>query len=361
MHYKLTTNEYSLEFEANQELFDYLGFAERENKNRKFLFVSKVLGKHHPVTPVVMKKVFESMSKLIDSKYLNKHMLVIGMGETATGLGWGIFNEIKNANKLYVHTTRLKLPFEKLLTFNEEHSHAPLHYIYAPQQAKHKIILSKIKHILIIDDEVTTGRTIENLKKQLVSIFPRVQVSSMCIVKWEVKNNLNINQNIKALEYPQFFLPPKTKVVHNYTSFKKEELSIIKNVGINKFGRFCSDKFILKNINLNVEEYKGKKVLVLGTGEFNYVAFWYANKISKKADVYVQSTTRSPIKISGIIKSKIIFKDNYDPSITSYLYNVSDKKYDLIILFAETQPGSMDKSLIKSLNQVTKKVIQIFC
>jgi len=34
MYYKLTTNEYSLEFEANQELFDYLGFAERENKNR---------------------------------------------------------------------------------------------------------------------------------------------------------------------------------------------------------------------------------------------------------------------------------------------------------------------------------------
>ena len=361
MHYKLTTNEYSLEFDANQELFDYLGFAERENKNRKFLFVSKVLGKHYPVTPAIMKKVFESMSNLIDSTYLNKNLLVIGMGETATGLGWGVFSEIKNEKKLYVHTTRLKLPFEKLLTFNEDHSHAPVHYIYAPQQAKHKIALSKIRNILIIDDEVTTGRTIENLKKQLVSIFPNANVSSLCIVKWEVKNNLDINQNIKALEYPQFFLPPKTKVVHNYSSIKKKELSLISNVHINKYGRFCSDKFILKNINLNVEDYKNKKVLVLGTGEFNYVAFCFANKIAKKADVYVQSTTRSPIKVSGIIKSKIIFRDNYDASITSYLYNVSDKKYDLIIIFAETQPGSLDESLIKSLKLVTKKVIQIFC
>jgi pyrimidine operon attenuation protein/uracil phosphoribosyltransferase len=361
MYYKLTTNEYSLEFEANQELFDYLGFAERENKNRKFLFVSKVLGKHYPVTPIVMKRVFESMSKLIDKKYFNEHLLVIGMGETATGLGWGIFNEIKNQNKLYVHTTRLKLPFEKLLTFNEDHSHAPIHHIYAPQQTKHKILLSKIKNILIIDDEVTTGRTIANLEKQLVSMFPKVKVSSLCIVKWDVKNKLDIKGNIKALEYPQFFLSPKTKVVHNYSSIKNEELSIIKNVSFNKFGRFCSDKFILKNININVEEYKGKKVLVLGTGEFNYAAFWFAYKISKNADVFVQSTTRSPIKISGIIKSKLIFKDNYDPNITSYLYNVSDKKYDLIIIFAETQPGSLDKSLIKSLKQVAKKVIQIFC
>ena len=40
-------------------------------------------------------------------------------------------------------------------------------------------------------------------------IFPKVKISSLCIVKWDVKNELDIKGNIKALEYPQFFLTPK--------------------------------------------------------------------------------------------------------------------------------------------------------
>jgi len=361
MQFIIKSKEYSLNFKGDQELFDYIGFAERENKNRKFLFVSKVLGKHYPASAHSMKKVFQNLAGLVEPDYLNKPLLVIGMGETATGLGWGVFNELKNEEKIYIHSTRLSLPYPKLLTFKEDHSHAPVHFIYAPQKIKHQKLLAKLENIVIIDDEVTTGRTIKNIQKELKKIFPKAKQTSICIVKWDINNKTTKNKQIKALQYPKFVIPPATNVVHNIIDKTNQMMETNLNLNVNNYGRFGSKIFNIKNINLNLAYFNGKKILVVGTGEFNYAAYWLAYKISKNADVYVQSTTRSPIKISGIIKSKLIFKDNYDKSMTAYLYNVSDKMYDVIFIMAETEPGSIDGNLIKSLNKSSDQVIPIYC
>jgi len=361
MKFSIKSKSYLLNFEGNQELFDYLGFAERENKNRKFLFVSKVLGKHYPTSPFAMKKVFQDLAGLVDASLLNKSLLVIGLGETATGLGWGVYNELKNLDKLYIHTTRMLLPHTKLLTFNEDHSHAPVHFIYKPQKKNQQKLLESLENILIIDDEVTTGRTIENLKNQLITLFPNVKQTCLCIVKWHIKNNTKKDKHTKALQHPQFISPPTTKLVQNFIEKTNKKKQVNVNLSVNNYGRFGSNRFHLKNIKLKIQEFIGKKVLVVGTGEFNYSAFWLASKIAKKCDVYVQSTTRSPIKISGIIRSKLTFKDNYDNRTTAYLYNVADKKYDTIIILAETQPDSIDYQLIKSLNKISRKVITIYC
>jgi hypoxanthine phosphoribosyltransferase len=362
MEFTIKSKDYSLTFEGDEELFNYLGFAERENKKRKFLFVSKVLGKHYPSSPQVMKKVFKDLADLVEPNVFNKPLLVIGMGETATGLGWGVYNEINNQQKIYIHTTRMDLSYPKLLTFNEDHSHAPVHFIYEPQNKSYKKLLSVVENILIIDDEVTTGRTIENLKEQLKNIFPHAKQNSICIVRWNLKNLTNLNVQTKALQYPEFILPPKgSKVVKNLKT--KTKLNIVDNVkpAINNYGRYGSKRFNINNLDLDISKFKNKKILVVGTGEFNYAAFWLASKISKKSDVYVQSTTRSPIKVSGIIKSKLIFKDNYDKNMTAYLYNVADKRYDVIIIMAETNPGSIDSSLIKALKKSANHVIPIYC
>ena len=46
---------------------DLLGFAERINPKRAFLFVSKVLGRHIPVSPQVMRHAFTDLAQLIPS------------------------------------------------------------------------------------------------------------------------------------------------------------------------------------------------------------------------------------------------------------------------------------------------------
>jgi hypothetical protein len=255
----------------------------------------------------------------------------------------------------------LPLSYPKLLTFNEDHSHAPVHFLYAPQNKKHQKLLTRLENIVIIDDEVTTGRTIKNLQQQLKLLFPNAEQTSLCIVKWDSKNTTIKDKQIKALQYPQFILPPNTKLVQNFLAKTNKMMQTDLNLSANNYGRFGSKRFNLKKIDLNMADFKGKKILVVGTGEFNYAAYWLASKMTKKSDVYVQSTTRSPIKISGIIKSKLIFKDNYDKNLTAFLYNVADKIYDVIILMAETEPGSIDSTLIKSLNKISKQVIPIYC
>lgn len=65
------------------------GFAERRNPKRAFLFVSRVLGKHIPVKPSVMEFTYESLAAKIPAD-LPGPVLVIGMAETAVGLGAGV-------------------------------------------------------------------------------------------------------------------------------------------------------------------------------------------------------------------------------------------------------------------------------
>lgn len=68
------------------ELFD---IAERRNPKRAFLFVSKVLGRHIPVSPKKMRETYQQMAKQFPQS-LEGPILFIGMAETAVGLGAGI-------------------------------------------------------------------------------------------------------------------------------------------------------------------------------------------------------------------------------------------------------------------------------
>ena len=56
-----------LSLEENKKLDSLIGFGSRINKKRGFLFVSKVLGKHLPVKPFVMKNIYKELAKLIPS------------------------------------------------------------------------------------------------------------------------------------------------------------------------------------------------------------------------------------------------------------------------------------------------------
>gem|GEM_PF-89920 len=148
------------------KLDDLLSFPERINPKRAFLFVSKVLGKHIPVAPSVMQKSYQDLAALIP-KNLPYPISVIGMAETAVGLGAGFYRELKpdfGENAIFLTTTRH--PVETLPTlglFLEEHSHAQDQFILSSHDAiKHQHILSS-KTLILVDDEISTGKTFRNL------------------------------------------------------------------------------------------------------------------------------------------------------------------------------------------------------
>ena len=69
---------------SHYQLEDLLDFAQRINPKRAFLFVSKVLGRHIPVAPSIMRNAFTDLANLVPDD-LPEPILVIGMAETAVG------------------------------------------------------------------------------------------------------------------------------------------------------------------------------------------------------------------------------------------------------------------------------------
>ena len=140
----------SLKISAETSLDNIIGYGSRINKKRSFLFVSKVLGKHIPVSPKKMRTTHNNLAGLINPEIINDNLLVIGLAETATGLGWGVFEALKAQSKFYIHTTRVKLKTKQLVQFQESHSHSTEQYLYYPKSTKFNKAI--IDHIIIIDD-----------------------------------------------------------------------------------------------------------------------------------------------------------------------------------------------------------------
>ena len=98
------------------------GFAERRNPKRAFLFVSKVLGRHIPVRPSIMNASFHSLAAQIPED-LPGPVLVIGMAETAVGLGAGVHRAFSatRPDTVYMVSTRHPTGNELFARFEEEH------------------------------------------------------------------------------------------------------------------------------------------------------------------------------------------------------------------------------------------------
>ncbi|MGZ8201583.1 MAG: phosphoribosyltransferase domain-containing protein, partial [Methylosarcina sp.] len=89
-----------------------LGFASRVSSKRKFLLVSKVLGKHYPVSPKLMSWSYRTLARSALTSGIAGGSLWIGMAETATGLGYGVFEAALREgveNALFMQTTRYHL------------------------------------------------------------------------------------------------------------------------------------------------------------------------------------------------------------------------------------------------------------
>ena len=162
---ELTRGTLTLEAHVEKERLDELfGFAERRNPRRSFLFVSKVLGRHIPVRPSIMREAARALAARVPEG-LPGPVVVIGMAETAIALGASIHRELctRYPDSLYLCTTRHPVNADILARFEEEHSHATQQVIHWPQEARHREILKTAQTLVLVDDEATTGKTFQNL------------------------------------------------------------------------------------------------------------------------------------------------------------------------------------------------------
>ncbi len=147
-----------------------VGMALRTAPGRVHLLVSTVLGKHVPVPPrVVLRWGAELGARTGAAVDAEPVGLVVGFAETATGLG----HEVAAAlGADYLHTTRHPgAAAAALIEITEAHSHAP-HHLLAPDDVA---LLSRDGVTVLVDDELSTGRTAVGLVRMLQRRHPRRQ------------------------------------------------------------------------------------------------------------------------------------------------------------------------------------------
>lgn len=304
------------------------------------------MGKHLPTKPSVIEETFLQMSNIIPKS--DEATLYIGFAEAAVGLGQGVFEKnCSNKDSFYIHSTRFYTSIKPLLIFEEVHSHARSHILYKPY---HDSWLENITRIVLIDDEISTGKTAKNIISKLKPIFPNVSKYILTsIVDFSDNNSiesLSLCKSKFTFKKNKFFI--KNDIISQTDNRTKLDSIIPYN-----FGRYG-----IKKLNFDFEQMLDinalldKKVLVLGTAEFIYPPYLLAKYLEEKgSNVFCQSTTRSPINIDGDISSILTFKDNYHESIDNFLYNVIDRDYDVIIICYETIKNPQNFTLIKQLEK----------
>jgi len=403
------TEKNEIEQSNHYQLEDLLGFAQRINPKRAFLFVSKVLGRHIPVAPSTMRHAFTDLANLVPDD-LPEPILVIGMAETAVGLSAGVHQALQTRypQALLLNSTRHaqhdgnhdKSSHSLLTTFSEDHSHASQHLIYQSADRVTQAQLLASKTLIMVDDEASTGNTCVNVVTALrnAGLDHLEQVHLTTLVDWSLNQERHQHQDTadsddtvfdqiaKRLPNIKFQRHHLLSGAWTWTDAPNPEPITMPSVDTTEagshtlgdtgnWGRFPTldstdgfDNYLLKFqtafkvFNKQAQSEKEqfdkkqlpKRILVLGSNEFVWLPFLLAEWLetqTQNSTVNFSALTRSPIALGGAITTMLSFSDNYGLGMTNFAYNVEPNDWDLIVLCVETSADSVD-DMWKDLDNV---------
>ena len=141
---------------------EVLSVAKRLNNTRRnYLLVNPLQGKHLPTKPTDALEMMNALSLKVAEKFSSARF-VIGFAETATAIGAVVAKNLSD-ECFYFQTTRENFS-GKFVEFLEEHSHAPEQKLFAENLSE---LINRTNEIIFVDDELSTGKTLLNIVKQL--------------------------------------------------------------------------------------------------------------------------------------------------------------------------------------------------
>jgi hypothetical protein len=398
-------HELGLAFEARSDVLGVgldklVGLALRRNPMRAHLLVSRVLGKHLPVAPAAALSVGRVLAQQIPAalggparagegpdRAPAQAPLVLGYCETATSLGHAVADAIDGSD--YLHTTRRRVPGRApLLEFSEAHSHAAFHWLM-PAQVE---LVRQPRPIVLVDDELTTGRTVLGTIRALHAYAPRpsyvvatlfdsrpdeaqgafdtlaeqlgvpVRVVSLLAGEVTVPGDIAARAAAVRARHPAVASAPSSgrpdpsaspgiparrhsvrRLVadwppdlpdggrHGWTPAHRERLGEV--VGI-----------VAKDVAAGLRP--GGRTLVLGTEELMYTPLRLAVALAESSDATIvyHSTTRSPVHVLDVdgyaVRAQLTFPAPDDPHRVSHVYNVRPGLYDDVVVVVDALPGA---------------------
>lgn len=358
------------------------------NTKRDFLFVNKVQGKHIPTKPSQTIEMCKELASVVGKGIRKGAMvLVVGFAETATAIAELVASNLMTPTDIVLTTRepRMDERARKLLTFEEEHSHATTQNIYfnknktLEEQAEE---LKKYDYVLFVDDEVSTGNTIINFIKAFKSLninnnlafgvasvcnwqspkdqerFKKHHIDRFFLLGGELKSKemkMEVpSKNILGLLGLRYSKPIHTNIHKVKTDTRLEDYRLLHSV--DKFNGI-EDTVVKKLHDDNIINSKNKKIRVIGTEEFMIIPLKVALKLEEDGyDVKFHSTTRSKIDIispvaiddvesytstdkarlpDDVINSGLRLPSIYDRERNTYIYDIRET-IDTIIFITET-------------------------
>ena len=341
------------------------------NTKRSYLLVNPLQAKHIPVSPTKTYEMSQALGKLLYQTAPEARM-VIGFAETATAIAAMAAMSFPE-DTVYLHTTREPLGDEPTVNFLEEHSHA-----VDQQIACRSIAENGTKTIIMIDDEISTGRTIENIVTQLRRTFPaltdvRFVVGSVMNRMEETVRERMRQENIEFVSLVQVQNRDFEAAAQAFTV--SEPIPAIKSgcyepvvtsLDIPNPRTGISVKALKDGLSLLAQETARKiffsdrtsqKILVLGTEECMTAAIMtgrYIEQTYPDRAVYCHATTRSPIGVCD--KSDYPCKNGYQLSSfyeagrKTYLYNIAE--YDCVIVMTDSRQTEQAEQAMRQISHL---------
>lgn len=371
------------------------GLAVRRNPRRAHLLVSRLLGKHLPVEPRAALDAATMLAGRLPADVAAGQPLVFGFAETATGLGHAVAAAVPGA--VYVSSTRR--PGASALDFQEEHSHATAHRVLAPVE-----VVAEPRPVVLVDDELSTGRTAVNTIRALHALAPRPSytVAALLDLRPEaaraafdaLADELGVPVTTAALFGGRLHVPdeairaaaPLVEAGNPPLALRDghpvQRLAAAWPTGLPLGGRHGWGPELAEPLGTALKPLaetladvlaglprplggwtsEPRRVLVLGTEELMYVpmrlAAALADRFGTDAEVRSQSTTRSPVvpldRDGYAVRCALRFPAPDEPQRDSFVYNVSPagaggESYDAIVVVCDPPTTRADGRMLAAL------------
>jgi adenine/guanine phosphoribosyltransferase-like PRPP-binding protein len=362
-------DRFDVRLEGDARLNELVRLALRRNPRRAHLLVSTVLGKHVPVDPRVVAAAGLDLGALVGGRIGARSALVIGFAETATGLGHFVAEALGSD---YLHSTRRMVATAPVLAaFEEEHSHASGHRLLPEDPA----LIGRGEVAVLVDDELSTGRTALNTITALQAVTPRSHYVIAALVdlrsdadrrhleRYAADNGLRIH--VVALAEGQVSAPADlTAAVARLAARRGVEAQArpaegerpaavlrpsagawpadIRESARHGFGPAdaTAARLAAKAVAAELVGRCGDRVLVLGTEELMYAPTLIGRELAElRPAVRLSSTTRSPVHVIDEpgypVRDGLTFA-SHDPAADGpgrrFAYNVGGGFTDIVLV-----------------------------
>jgi hypothetical protein len=330
-------------------------FGARNNPKRGFLFVSTVLGKHCPATPSRMLAIHQQLAANIHAAN-DAPALFIGMAETGISFSYGVYEEWAKSHAeqqaLFMHSTRYLLDGLPVLHFEEGHSHAPKQALHLPADPAQREQMQRAKTLVLLDDEVSTGKTFLNLWRALRPHCPNIEQINIVTLTDFMGTTARAALD-QAFDVPTAHISA-ARAEWQFTSkswqapdtaaspapYHQVELKPLAHLGRSGIDRpLVLPATLLDAVtHLLAQHPNDIPVRIIGSGEFMHVPYLLALHLEQQGrSVTLQSSTRSPILEFGPILHTQRLDDPYGQGDPYFIYNAAADERQITLILHETE------------------------